>query len=697
MRLLLASLFITLPGWAVLTPTSVDCAGGGGAASVNFTGVNGIATHGPLPFSCPVVLTGTGTATASTGGANFAWVDPVGMGVSSGLTAGTYYLQLSGAWSSSVAGTFVDSTHVVIAGVTLTVTVQVQNRFAIPIYVNALGVLDASLSGCSAPTEASWMSGCSNANGRPGGTFTLPSVVGNTYVDAKFGTSVRYVAPYDLQYTSLNLISPDNVYLLSNYGEAAAGVYRVNGSGKIGEHPRTFNTNEVNCGWIPKSSNKGYCIGFYGSQYIYCWHVDGGGTHDDGICWTEPHGLNIGDGGKMAPTATGWKGFLTQNRHYAWAVNLNNTSQTATFDLSTGGVNLDTDPASNNGPRVIGPDYLNKYYFVIVPDSNYNMYKGNRNFSWTPGDITMAYTGMGPPNFEYGSRAWINGCNPTNSQIVGNCFPSVGLHGAAVSAGGHAYVLMLCERNYPNYFGALCAMDMSAGLPNMAHAAAVGGGQFFLTTNADHNGGAANSPFIVVMKANDGGTGANQGYQYDICTATGVGATVTLTFCDEDPAWATGTDILIGGALGKPGINDVHTVTRIGATNQYIITVSDVGTYTARTGAAVKNAALGQLNQEIDVIHMTPTGADAIIRLAQTQSPIYASFGGEIGYKYYPWVTISEDGAIVCWSSSGGIPFGSASPLTGNIKTFCAANPLAIPVQITFEGNIRFEGNITVQ
>lgn len=644
MRLLFLSL-LSLSCWAqyVVTPSTVTFR---------------MQEEGPVDFSVPITLTGSGAWTATVGG------DPFTLSATSGSASATVYLKPAYAFDNSAVGTHNYNTNVVIAGQTMTISMIISRRMARPLYSNIGGIADGSLATCSNPDSALWWSRarCTTSL-KPGGAFTLPAV-GSTYVDGVFGSTVTRVSGCYHQYAGLSQISSDNVFILSEVPNAActAGVYYRSGAGKFADHPRVTNSNFSQCSWFPQSSRKVVCYTAWVAQSIWTATLSGGGTWtDNGVLWAEPHGLtmdtnyNIGNGGQSPPSGDGWVPIITCSKQYIYAVNINSGAY-KTLDLSTTAVPFagGTTASTECGGAGNNPDHLQissktqngKWYIIAVPDNNQETYKALRLYSFTE-TTEIVFERLWAPGFELDGAGTSNkdkSCTTANTTVLYQCLPIWGTHGLFMMVNGEAYLDIPSERVGKGYISYMTLFRASAGNDASTAATLLGGGLHWMNPGTtSHTAAARLKPYVV-------GNGVSFPTDYTITAATG-SSPVTLTL-SPDPSWMTGQAVIIGCINPvKTGLSyTTGTVTSIGGA-QYTYNVASSGTYTANACRIAANTAITNDVVELDVVRLGDLGPIQVLRLAHSNGVQYGA-----AYNSYPFPDISPDGSTVIWLANGGYP-----------------------------------------
>ena len=621
---------------------------------------------GPLGSSCEITRSGSGAWTASTS-ASYQWVDQSGTAETSGSGAGISYLRLIGGttWINAAVGVYTDTTNIIIAGTTLTITTNVVIAPKTPFYTNTLGSLDSSFG--STTSGYMYADQVLPPNARPGGTqeFANP---GNTYTDATFGTpSICVVAKGTggLEYQGLSLISSDNAYVL-NTGN---NIYKTNCSDTAVQWALT-GQNYGPWQFSRVTSNVVYGIGNWSRTSLYKLTLTGGGgITNNGAIWTEPHGKLIGMGGTNPVQAGDWICIITDDTSWFTCVDLDNVSDTKTYDLS--GL---SPPLQGTGPGgqidfVMGPWYdapTNRYWASIMVSGSTQTHKMERFFSFAPGDTLMTYEGGGP-NYhgENGARLKCSDANASSGVTYYGCI--VTSHDAVVHYAGSPYMVMPASVEFVTFTPKVLAFKLSTmqsdplngGLPYSSD-----GGLRIVGNIGSHIGAAVSTPYIMLPRSRDP---TRQGYT--ITDATG-SSPVTITM-SPDPGWSGGQSVLCGGALGMTGIVGVFSIASSLGSAQYTISTATSGTYTASSGACVNNTTLDQYPNEIQVTRMCFFGPCQTERVAHHFTRTYLTTDT---FDSYLFPVISTDGSMLCWHSNGGYPKGTG--INSELRVLCAANRL---------------------
>jgi hypothetical protein len=613
--------------------------------------------NGPNDWACAVTITGAGAWTASSG-ATF----PGSFNLTSGSGSKVIYLRpTNGTYLSVGVHSYTD---MLVAGVSVTATITVLRRYAVPLFGNNRGVADADL-GCTIESgqniERVWhYNDCALTNSRPGGTYDMP-VLGASAEDEIYGFDFTRIASFSPDYTNQSVVSSDNAYYMTRAGgtgdDVLAGIYSLSTHTKVYAHPRwNITTAWINCQMSSVEADSGYC--WPGTTISKFSLGTPPNLVNEGAVFTDPEGRNVTNGYSDRTKKGDWVcAFQAEGGTYSnlYAIDLQ-TGKYASYDLGTlspsivaGWTGGDYGGGIDYCIMSVGKDPIsNKRYVWVGVDASEQTNDAGRVFSVDDSAYTMAYEGARAiyemPYNNSDGPTWNRYCTSVE-MAAGYSECMVGGHATAVeSADGTQFLVVFAERIFGNYNG-YASTSRFRSLAEAPKRIELGGGHAWTAPSSSHHAGALTKPYIIVGGIPDSGPAA-----YTISSCSG-SSPVT---CNTSSAhgYSDGYEVLIGGATGMVAINGVQTLaTAAGST--FTINIATSGTYIASSAAVTRNVAYdGSANQNIYLIRVGNDGrAVQVLMLGKNRSVHWNS-----DYCCYPMPNISSDGSIGIYNSNGGVP-----------------------------------------
>lgn len=536
----------------------------------------------------------------------------------SGNGPGTVYLSWRGLGTQDLPlGTYTGTLTIGITVVQITLVVAPANAFDAMVYPPGFpsGCVNSNPNFIQADT-------CAITGERPASTaFAIPAP-GGTYVDPQFGHTVKRLTASDsnIQYSALSAFSATAKYVLTSIGLEGA-VRVIDRATSAVTYSSVPGVNMNFAAWDPINDEK-------------LWYMDGGTIRhrilNTGAVFTAADYTNssgprsafpgITMGGTIDITDDGWWAF--RDGVILCAVNLNAltpaTQESKTFCVSMAALGL----TDIDFTQITQTDKESgKRYVVVLSAPKGHVYS----------------VGAAGLNYEF----------PLPSLLVE----------PHSDVGEDDQGRQIFFWNFSEIYGSksyLASMQLNKGLDMMIPVEAGGGLRLLYTSDpADyetdgHFGCTWRGVCVFTPYGNSAGigvgliSGVTPGTPCGINTAIGHG-------------YASGDQILIGGASGITSINGVFTITVTGPNNYTLNGHTCTSGYTANSANSVPNVAtaLSKPNRQESI--MARPGSE-IRRLAMHRSKIYQNGSSLQGYFASPRASISRDGRYVAFASNYGIP-----------------------------------------
>ena len=621
--------------------------------------------------ACTIKVTGTGPWTIEHDGRYYPearaciWKDNACAGTAA---SGSAVVRVYSEMDNNAINADTYNRAVIIAGVTIPVTITVLPNVAPPVYFNAKRVPD-SLLGCTAqdPTlqTVPYFNLCNIPNMRPGGTFTIPPP-GQTFRDEVFGTELHVITADHHDYSAIRIWSADSKYVLINNtsDHGTNGIFEVETGRRVSPAPPQFGPSH-HCQFGPVLGT--YDIYCFNDNTIVKWTLSSDRTKLDGpaTVWTAPVPGAIDDGGRRS--VPGWlscricteAGCMepSQNStacYMIYVVNLQ-TGQFAQFDLTS----VVAPDIMLRNVRLLPKDEVTGKHYVNVGDVAYLYSKstayGARWLQFDSSTNTLTYYGIGPTRSIRGVA--LDDCAASGAYCYTTGHATDGL------AGGRSFMAVQSVRSGVNAVGLVFpGIDPI----RMGDYREVGGGVTHLVGVMDHHTAAATLPLIA------------SAYEFDDISAPAAmhiqaiaGSPAVLTLDDHDGSGITnigvtsGDRVLIGCETDNPGTQEIQGTYHVGAVleNGSKVLLSDLmysGTYSGSC-AITKDASIAGIGQktELVVARLDDLGFPMqVVRLSKLRAVGYSSGmeAGSTGYWGQAHAQLSPDGRWAGYTTNGGEP-----------------------------------------
>ena len=622
--------------------------------------------------ACTIKVTGTGPWTIEHDGRYYPearaciWKDNACAGTAA---SGSAVVRVYSEMDNNAINADTYNRAVIIAGVTIPVTITVLPNVAPPVYFNAKRVPD-SLLGCTAqdPTlqTVPYFNLCNIPNMRPGGTFTIPPP-GQTFRDEVFGTELHVITADHHDYSAIRIWSADSKYVLINNtsDHGTNGIFEVETGRRVSPAPPQFGPSH-HCQFGPVLGT--YDIYCFNDNTIVKWTLSSDRTKLDGpaTVWTAPVPGAIDDGGSAQVSPDGYRvayapkpGCMepSQNStacYMIYVVNLQ-TGQFAQFDLTS----VVAPDIMLRNVRLLPKDEVTGKHYVNVGDVAYLYSKstayGARWLQFDSSTNTLTYYGIGPTRSIRGVA--LDDCAASGAYCYTTGHATDGL------AGGRSFMAVQSVRSGVNAVGLVFpGIDPI----RMGDYREVGGGVTHLVGVMDHHTAAATLPLIA------------SAYEFDDISAPAAmhiqaiaGSPAVLTLDDHDGSGITnigvtsGDRVLIGCETDNPGTQEIQGTYHVGAVleNGSKVLLSDLmysGTYSGSC-AITKDASIAGIGQktELVVARLDDLGFPMqVVRLSKLRAVGYSSGmeAGSTGYWGQAHAQLSPDGRWAGYTTNGGEP-----------------------------------------
>ncbi len=627
---MLAILWAVLPAWSVctVTPTSVT--------------LDDTRQHGPASYGQPLTVSadcGSWTATNPAFPNNY-WV----FHATSGTAPSTIYVYPNaGVINTKAVGSYASAST--IAGISVTVTVNVKQRDPHPLHTNYKGAADTSFGCGTSDSDPMWMyeDNCTVYQQRPGGTWNMPT--GATPVtDNLLGTPYWKVSNGFHAYSSISPVDLDDRYVVvedSDTGTAGfqRAIYNLDGSGLcVNVSDSGFSGGAATWGQTEATKNNLYSL-IPGQTVIRKFTLTPcTSIVNDGVIWTHPTAKTLDTGGGADMNTDNYLGFYSLDFTQVWAVKVTDTSKAYSYTTSDAGYTL-TDIA---GGVYVGNKTKEGWYYVWVQGS-------------PSGFILRFREDQAGTEMEL-----VSDCHPNPSPGAGTrhnkyC-DSVDINDTqAVITSGHSDAVTLSDGlPYQFYAGSVASPFVSIAIgfgmtqgKDGALPYEVGGGMRLGSNRQGHIGCARQAPICVGSNVT---TTSVTSY-----TITAVNSTAGNNYdftLSAAHGWSVGQAIQISNVFGLTGANGTFTVDTVPTTTRITIAVSHSGTWTSNTGVVTANASPGRIHD--NELHVWREGE--VRRVAAHRSVKFSASRIDQDYWYQPHAAISPKGTYVIWSSNNGQP-----------------------------------------
>jgi len=639
-KFILSALFLALalPAFGVTaSPTSVS-------VTIRKSATTTYGSYGStLPNATPITISGSGDWNISRGGdmntdcgshngycfnatssitTNAAGAVPTGNG------AGTIYLSWDalGAYLLSL-GAHTGTLTVGDTTINITATLVAPDDYLDFTYRSTFPV------GCSNSSLTNYPFGadtCTISDELPGGTYSAPIAVCDSYVDDAFGYTVRRLTAKNIttSYSATTAFSLNNTYVAATtipggatniYNVSTCATAHAGAPGNIS----TFN-------WSPTVDDQYYVI--TGST-VKLYDLDSLGSPTTLADYSSSSGgrpalASMSFGGTTDITDDGWIAIFDSGADVVCALNLNG--------MTTGNQESKIFCADYSAYSYVSVDFIQCTEIDSVSGDRYVVLIGD------PSIRVWQVDGASPASLAYAFQMPISG-QPHSD--VGQTADGQQFFFSNFSSPG----------DNSNYYTA--SWKFNEGVSSNEPVEVGGGLAFYYPsvkftspadTTGDHYGCAFGAKKCIY------GLYGNSGN----ITVKRIAAVTTGTPCSVRTSvahgFSNGNSVLIGGTEGITGLLGTYTITVVDA-DEFTTGAVCSGTYTADTANVVLNTSTASDSPLRQELHVVDLNTGTVSRIVQHRSKIYNNAEeNPIGYYQTPRASLSRDGRFVAFNSNMG-------------------------------------------